>query len=92
MNSRRVSFTVPCESNGGDKDSFYIRRNPLFKPLRQNTSVDLEQTSTPVNHDSATDTDTTQINGNKSAGTPSNSLLLDDTAKDSSKQSNSSLG
>lgn len=95
-NTRRVSFSgIPNECTNGEKDSFYIRRNPLFKPQRQNALVDLEQTSLMVNRESPSGKDSEQINttnGNKSVGTPSSSILLDETAKDSSKHSNSSLG
>ncbi|KAK6637009.1 hypothetical protein RUM43_010680 [Polyplax serrata] len=93
INPRRVSFTIPSESQSGEKDSFYIRRNPLFKPQRQSTLVDLEQTALTVGNEpcSAAQADTSQTDVNKSGGTPSNNTLLDDTAKDSSKHSNSSL-
>lgn len=91
-NSRRVSFSIPSDSNNGEKDSFYIRRNPLFKPQRQSALVDLEQTSLVPNHDTVSEADINQTDDNKSSGTPSNTVLLDDTTKDSSKHSNSSLG
>lgn len=54
--------------------------------------MDLEQTSVACNRDSdAAEADTNTPEGNKSGGTPSTSGQLDDTVKDSSKQS-SSLG